>query len=246
MADEQPQDTATDSDLNVTTPATPGDSVGDSVGDSAGGAADAVANASGADARVAELERRVAELERQIEQERDHATDYMRRWHTAQADFANFKRRQQQEQEPRERLLTAQALAPVLSAVDSLERAFIALPASLRSLSWIEGIALVELQLRRALEMAGIHAIEAEPGQPFDPARHEPIGEVETDQHVEGVIAVVAQRGYESHGLLIRPTLVQLARKPKPAAEPVASATSDSTSDDAINTTNATETSPGT
>lgn len=163
---------------------------------------------------VADLEQRVADLQQQLERERDQSTDYMRRWHTAQADFANFKRRTQQEQEQRERLLAAQALAPVLHALDSLERAFLALPPTLRSFSWIEGIALVELQLRRALELQGIRAVEAEPGQTFDPTRHEPIGEVETSEHAEGSVAVVAQRGYESQGLLIRPALVQLARKP--------------------------------
>jgi molecular chaperone GrpE len=175
--------------------------------------------------RIAALEAQVAELERQIERERDHATEYMRHWHTAQADFANFKRRAQQEQEQRDRLLAAQALAPTLNALDSLERAFLALPASLRSFTWIEGIALVELQLRRALELQGIRAVAAEPGQTFDPAHHEPIGEVETAEYAEGAIAVVAQAGYESHGLLIRPALVQLARKPTAPAASSSAAT---------------------
>lgn len=189
------------------------------------------------------LEQRIAELERQLNTERDQATDYMRRWHTAQADFSNFKRRTQQEQEQRDRLLAAQALAPTLHALDSLERAFLALPATLRSFSWIEGIALVELQLRRALELQGIRAVAAEPGQPFDPTRHEPIGEVESSEHPEGAIAVVAQQGYEMQGLMIRPALVQLARKP--AATAPASEPSDGVAADAASTT-ATEEAPGT
>jgi len=262
MADEQLHESVDDrvNDADVIAATAPGDTAGDTardtardtIGDTARDAAPDASDAASGDVaidaaqRVAELERRVAELERQVEQERDQATDYMRRWHTAQADFSNYKRRQQQEQEQRERLLTAQALAPVLSAMDSLERAFIALPASLRSFSWIEGIALVELQLRRALELGGIQPVEAEPGQPFDPMRHEPIGEVETEQHAEGAIAVVAQRGYESHGLLIRPTLVQLARKPKPTAEPAARQAADQPGASAADTSGATESSPGT
>ncbi len=226
MADEQSQDVAS---MTSETPGeTPGMSSETSGGvegasERAGGSAttptatEAQAPDGAASARVAELERQVAELQQQVERERDQATDYMRRWHTAQADFANYKRRTQQEQEQRDRLLAAQALAPVLNAMDSLERAFIALPASLRSFSWIEGIALVELQLRRTLELQGIRPVEAEPGQSFDPTRHEPIGEVETEEYAEGDIAVVAQRGYEAQGLLIRPALVQLARKPKAA-----------------------------
>jgi molecular chaperone GrpE len=191
-----------------------------------------------ATARIAELERQVAELQQQVERERDQATEYMRHWHTAQADFSNYKRRAQQEQAQRERLLTAQALAPTLNALDSLERAFIALPTTLRSYTWIEGIALVELQLRRALELQDIRAVEAEPGQSFDPTRHEPIGEVETAEHAEGAIAVVAQRGYESQGLLIRPALVQLARKPAPAHQ---SHASDASHDDVASADDATE-----
>lgn len=189
------------------------------------GAAEAASQATATDGaggaeRIAELERQVTELRAQIERERDQATEYMRHWHTAQADFANFKRRAQQEQEQRDHLLTAQALAPALHALDSLERAFLALPASLRGYTWIEGIALVELQLRRALELQGMRAVQAEPGQAFDPTRHEPIGEVESDEYAEGAIAVVAQQGYESHGLLVRPALVQLARKPSAASQP--------------------------
>lgn len=176
-------------------------------------------------ARIAELEAQVAELQAQVERERDQATEYMRHWHTAQADLANYKRRSQQDQEQRERLLAAQAHAPTLHALDSLERAFLSLPPSLRSFSWIEGIALVELQLRRALDLQGIRAIAVEPGQPFDPQRHEAIGEVETAEVAEGAVAVVAQRGYEASGLLIRPALVQLARKPAPASPSDQSAT---------------------
>lgn len=168
--------------------------------------------------RIAELEALVAELQTQIERERDQATEYMRHWHTAQADLANYKRRSQQDQEQRERLLVAQAHASTLHALDTLERAFQSLPPTLRTFSWIEGVALVELQLRRALDLQGIRAIAVEPGQPFDPQRHEAIGEVESAEFAEGAVAVVAQQGYEMANLLIRPALVQLARKPAPAS----------------------------
>lgn len=159
-------------------------------------------------------EERIAALERQLAAERDAATEYMQRWQRSAADFANYKRRFQQEQEQRERLLAAQALAPVLNALDSFERAFSTLPDSLRGYTWIEGVALVDYQLRRALDAQGIAETPAEVGQPFDPAHHQAVGEVETDQHPEGHIAVLLQRGYEVAGVLLRPALVQLARTP--------------------------------
>lgn len=159
-------------------------------------------------------EERIAALERQLAAERDAATEYMQRWQRSAADFTNYKRRFQQEQEQRERLLAAQALAPVLNALDSFERAFSTLPDSLRGYTWIEGVALVDYQLRHALDAQGIAETPAEVGQPFDPAHHQAVGEVETDQHPDGHIAVLLQRGYEVAGVLLRPALVQLARTP--------------------------------
>ena len=158
---------------------------------------------------------RIAELERLLAAEREAATDYMQRWQRAMADFSNFKRRAGQEQEQREQLLGAQALMPVLHTLDSFERAFASLPETLRGYSWIEGVALVEAQLRRALEMAGITETPAEPGQPFDPARHQAIGEVATDEYPAGSIAALIQRGYQVASLLMRPALVQVARAPE-------------------------------
>ncbi len=192
--------------------------------------ADTPAGTSRADARAedgvasattdhtAELERRLAELERQLAAEREAATDYMQRWQRAQADFSNFRRRMQQEQDQREALATGRALAAVLPALDSFQRAFATLPESLRGFSWIDGIALVELQLRRALDALGVQPVEAAPGQAFDPMRHESIGEVETDEHPAGHIAAVIQQGYEVRGLLLRPVLVQTARERASAA----------------------------
>ncbi|HEU5349033.1 MAG TPA: nucleotide exchange factor GrpE, partial [Ktedonobacterales bacterium] len=162
-------------------------------------------------------EARIAELERLLAAEHDAATDYMQRWQRAAADFTNFRRRAQQEQEQRERLSGAQALVPVLHALDGFERAFAALPNSLRGYSWIEGIALVEAQLRRALEAQEITEVPAEPGQPFDPMHHQAIGEVTTSEHPAGHIAVLLQRGYQVASLLLRPALVQVARAPEAA-----------------------------
>jgi molecular chaperone GrpE len=163
-----------------------------------------------AQARIAELERRVAELEQQHAKERDAATDYMQRWQRAQADFTNFKRRAQQEQE----LAEAQALAAVLPALDSFERAFASLPPTLRHFTWIDGIGLVHLQLHSALRAAGIHPISVEPGSAYDPRKLQASGEVETRDSPPGTVAVVVQQGYERGGVVLRPALVQLAREP--------------------------------
>jgi molecular chaperone GrpE len=155
---------------------------------------------------------RIAALEAELNKERDAATDYMQRWQRAQADYSNFRRRAQQEQEQQQQVYRAQALAIVLPAMDTLERAFATVPATLRAYSWIDGVALVHLQLEGALRNAGVAPIEVEIGAAFDPQRHEAIGEIDAPEVAVGRIAAVIQRGYLLGDLLLRPTLVQLAR----------------------------------
>lgn len=190
----------------------------------------------GAPERVAALEQQVAELERQLATEREAATDYMNRWQRAQADFANYKRRAQQEQEQLQRTFAAEAARLALPALDSFERAFATLPATLRSFTWIDGMALVEMQLRGMLNAAGVQQISTAPGHAFDPMKHEAIGAVETAEHPEGHVAVVIQPGYEVAGMLLRPALVQVARAPASAA-PESAADATATTSDTLETT---------
>lgn len=163
---------------------------------------------------------KLAELEAELAREREAAADYLRRWQQAQADLANYKRRAQQEQEQRARLATGRALALVLPAIDSFERAFATLPPTLSGFSWISGLALVEMQLQSALAASGAAEVPAELGAAFNPQHHEAVGEIESSEHPAGHIAAVLQRGYAVEGLLIRPALVQLARAQQPREAP--------------------------
>src|SRR5215469_9440979 len=168
--------------------------------------------------RIRQLEQEKSELEQKLIRESEQATDYMNRYQRLQADFANFKRRAQQEQEQREQLVTAQVISLFLPALDSFERAFATLPESLRGYSWIDGLSLVLMEMQRALQFGGVEPIEVEPGHAFDPLRHESVGEVESSEYPAGHIAVILQSGYAARGRTLRPTLVQLARRAAPQA----------------------------
>jgi molecular chaperone GrpE len=173
----------------------------------------------GAPAEVSALLERVAGLERELAAERERATDYMQQWQRAQADHANARRRAQQEQEQLTSIVFAQTSALLLPALDSLERAFRTLPETLQHLSWIDGIALVEMQLRRALEAQGVTPFEPKAGDALDPARHQAISQMQSAHHAEGAIVEVVQRGYEWRGQVLRPALVSVARPPGATAD---------------------------
>lgn len=189
---------------------------------------------------LAALKARVAQLEHEVEAERDSGTDYMRKWQQAQADLSNFRRRAQKEAEQFAELAAAQAMELVLPALDSFERAFKTLPESLARLTWIEGIALVDFQLRRALELHGVEPFEPKPGDALDPTRHQAIAHAETSAHPEGSVVEVVQRGYALHGRALRPALVRVARPPAKEGD-----TSGGRPPDALTGSDASEEAPG-
>lgn len=165
------------------------------------------------------LERVRAELA----EAREQAERYHSNWQRSAADFQNWKRRADQEKDDARRLGEAALTADLIRVLDDFERAFQALPSELRTLTWIEGIALIGQKLLTVLHARGLEPIEAE-GQEFDPHLHEAVMR-EDDAEASEQTAVVAelQRGYRFAGRVLRPTLVKVG-KPRPVADSLDSA----------------------
>jgi len=54
-------------------------------------------------------------------------------------------------------------------------------------------------------------------GQPFDPALHQALAQIESGEHESDTVVEEAQRGYLLHGRILRPALVTVARKSAPS-----------------------------
>jgi molecular chaperone GrpE len=156
---------------------------------------------------VAEIERLKGELEAAGRE----ATENRAGWQRAAADFANYKRRSEQERDATLGLANEMLLAKVLSVVDDFDRALASTPPELEHLGWIEGLWLVERKLRALLESEGVTPIEAV-GKPFDPREHEAAIYEETDSAPEGQVTGEIQRGYRIRDRVLRPALVKVAK----------------------------------
>ena len=156
--------------------------------------------------------------------ERRHR-DVLNRLTRSQADFANYRRRT--EAEARDRALFANmAIAfDILRVIDGLERAFESLPGELRLLSWVDGIALTQVQLLGVLEAHGVKPIECTRGDSIDTSIHEVVMSDDGDGPM--AVAEQLQRGYRMHDRVLRPTLVKAAPAASLAAESDASASDD-------------------
>jgi len=158
-------------------------------------------------------------LQKELEESKAQAAEYLDGWQRARAEFANYKRRQEQEREELHRLANATLIRRLLPVMDDFERAFQTLPSSLLSLTWIDGIALIHRKLEATLQAEGLTPIVAEPGQPFDPLVHEAVTR-ETHEHFEeGQVIAEVQKGYKLGERVLRPTLFRVSSGPPEKAK---------------------------
>jgi molecular chaperone GrpE len=162
---------------------------------------------------VAELEA----LRKELEEAKAQAAEYLDGWQRARAEFANYKKRNDQERQELFKLANTTLITRLLPIFDDFERAFQTLPSNLLSLTWIDGVVLIYRKLQAILEAEGLTLMETE-GQSFDPLVHEAVTYEENEEHEEGQIIGEVQRGYKLGDRVLRPALVRVA-KGKPVSE---------------------------
>ncbi len=129
-----------------------------------------------------------------------------------QAEFDNFRKRNEREQREFREYALAEAIKSLLPVVDSFDRA-LATPER-NSGEFHQGIELINRQLHDALGKMGVEAIQAK-GTPFDPNLHQAVQLVETEEAEDNHVFDELQRGYKLKDRLLRPAMVRVAANPK-------------------------------
>lgn len=162
--------------------------------------------------RAAMLEK-IEDLERVLEQAREQSDENLRALQRTAADFANYRRRVEEEREGLSQLSNAVLISKLLAVLDDFDRALETVPEETHE-GWVDGIRLVERKLRGVLEAEGVTQIEAL-GQPFDPNLHEAVVYEKTAEHPDNQVIGELQRGYRLRDRVLRPSLVRVANNPK-------------------------------
>jgi molecular chaperone GrpE len=193
---------------------------------------------------LAAAQARIGELEQELAEARERADRYHSNWQRSAADFQNWKRRTDQEKAELGRTAEGAMTLELLRVLDDFDRAFMALPAELRSLTWIEGIYMIGQKLFALLHARGLRPIDAE-GQDFDPYLHEAVLREEGAEGSDSLVVVQElQRGYRFHERVIRPTMVKVGLPPSTAAVPAEDASAvPSEASDVVESATATESS---
>ena len=168
---------------------------------------------------MSEKEKQVKQEEEQIAEEdqceeeqpvltdKEQAEQYLANWQRAQADFANFKKRIEQERAEFAKFANSALMSSLLPVIDDFERALENASEQIDS-GWIAGIELIYRKLLTELENQGLSKIEAD-GQDFDPNFHQAVLYEEGD---EGKVIEELQKGYMLHDRLLRPTMVKVGK----------------------------------
>ena len=125
------------------------------------------------------------------------------------AEFDNFKRRTLKERQDLLNFGTEALMKELLATIDNLDRALghVNQEEDVDKEHLLEGVELTLRSLLQTLEKDGLKVVEAE-GVEFDPAHHEAIRQVPSDEHPPGTVVEVYQKGYMLKNRLLRPALV--------------------------------------
>ena len=144
----------------------------------------------------------------QLKEAEAKVVEYKDGWARSQAEFQNYKKRIERDNEMMYASMKGDIIKKVLPALDDLERALANRPADD---AWASGIELIARKMQNILEGEGLKRIDAK-GKEFDPNFHEAISHEPNDEVESEHVIDVVQNGYMLGERVIRPALVRVAQ----------------------------------
>lgn len=157
-----------------------------------------------ADDLGAEYEFRGDVMEDELETARREAAAHLDTAQRLQADFDNYRKRMQREQEEAGKRASQRLVTDLFPVVDNLERALAHAP---EDDPLNEGVRMVLQQVLDVFGREGVERIDAL-GEPFNPTEHQAVGRAERADVAEDTCVAMYQPGYRMHGRVLRPASV--------------------------------------
>ena len=151
------------------------------------------------------------DLSAECERLRAEVADLQDRMLRRQAEFENFRRRNERDRSDFLEYAGMEFVRELLPILDDFERAR---KTECSDESYRKGIELIYQRLQDALKKIGLEPIEVAPGTEFDPNLHQAVVRLETEEAPDHAILEEFQRGYNFKGKLLRPAMVRVAVRP--------------------------------
>lgn len=158
-------------------------------------------------------EERISQLEQQLSAKETECRENWDRFLRERADLENYRKRANREKEELLNYGVKSLVEEILPVLDNLERALShASEEGLTAL--VEGVQMTHGMLISALKKFGVTPIETA-GATFDPAFHQAMTQIPTDQHPPNTVVEEFLKGYMIRDRLLRPSMVSVATSPK-------------------------------
>jgi molecular chaperone GrpE len=158
-----------------------------------------------------DLKKTLKKLRLDLKVAKKEKEEYLTGWQKERADFANYKKSEDDRKANYSESLREHILTRFLTVADSFNMAFANKEAWEKvDPNWRKGVEYIYSQMNSVFEEYGVKEIGKE-GEPFDPNIHESIDTIETDdKNIDHTIAKVIQQGYKMGDRVMRPARVNV------------------------------------
>ena len=123
------------------------------------------------------------------------------------AEFENFRRRSDKEKQAMFETGAKSVIEKILPVIDNFERGFATVEPEDEKDAFVEGMRMVYKQMMNELEKIDVKPIEAV-GKEFDPALHNAVMQVQSEEYEPGIVAQELQKGYTYRDTVVRYSMV--------------------------------------
>jgi len=161
-----------------------------------------------------DAEKLMQELMQGLAQKTQEAAEANEKYLRTYADFDNYRKRMQRDLADFRHYANEQLALELLPVIDHLGLALKHAETTEENVQGLQqGVELVYKQLRDVLEKFGIKSFESQ-GEPFDPAKHDAIMQVERDDVPANMVVQVLNEGYVYHDKVLRHAKVGVSKRP--------------------------------
>ncbi len=158
-------------------------------------------------------EERISQLEQQLTAKEAECRENWDRFVRERADLENYRKRANREKEELLNYGIKSLVEEILPVVDNLERA-LSHASEEGVAALVEGVQMTHGMLITALKKFGVTPIDTT-GATFDPAFHQAMTQIPTDEHPPNTVVEEFLKGYMIRDRLLRPSMVAVAAAPR-------------------------------
>lgn len=156
------------------------------------------------------LQEELLETNKIVQEKEDLSKEYLKHLERLQADFDNYKKRQEKKQKDFIEFANEGLIHNLLSVVDNLERASDSVEKDTDAQSIKKGINNTLKEFQNILQKEGVKPMHSI-GHQFDPSKHEAVMKIETDKYFDNTVTEEFRKGYYIKSKVLRPAMVKVS-----------------------------------